>query len=67
MSLTFAGWSMSGSDHRSITPLLILAAALAKAGTVGWRFMELHAAHALWKAGFLLLITGIVGILYLLA
>lgn len=65
--LTLTGVSVSGTDHGSSATAIILSAALVKSGLVGWRFMELHTAHAVWKAGFLVLITGLVGLLFALS
>jgi hypothetical protein len=65
--LTITGVTVSGTDHGSNAAAIILMAALIKSGLVGWRFMELHTAHGLWKAGFLMLITGLVGLIYGLA
>ena len=64
--LTIAGFSASERGESSQATLIILTAALIKSLLIGWRFMELHAAHALWKGGFLVMIGGILGLVYLL-
>ena len=64
--LTGIGVTVSDAFHGPRAAGIILGAALIKSGLVGWRFMELHAAHRLWKGGFLLLITGLTGLLCVL-
>lgn len=65
--LTLTGVMASEAMPNPVTLWIVLSAAWIKMSLVGWRFMELHSAHGLWKAGFLLMITGLVGLLCLLA
>lgn len=64
--LTLVGVMISDVDQSSKTGVLIMSAALIKSALVGWRFMELHSAHRLWRTGFLAVIGGIVVLLYCL-
>ena len=64
--LTLAGVMISDVDQSAKAGALIMSAALIKSTLVGWRFMELHSAHALWRASFVAMVGGIVGLLYCL-
>ena len=64
--LTLAGVMISNVDQSSKTGVLIMSAALIKSTLVGWRFMELHSAHALWKVGFVAMVGWIVVLLHCL-
>lgn len=66
MSFTLAGWSISATEQRTNAPWIILMVALVKAIMVGWRFMEIHAAHMLWKFSFFTLSITIIGVLCIL-
>lgn len=57
--LTILGVTVSGMCGRGI----ILGAAFLKSGLEGWRFMELCNAHRLWKGIFLILISGVFGLM----
>lgn len=67
LGLTVAG--VAASEILCGRPLvgLIFTAAFAKLVLVGWRYMELHAAHGLWKSAFVVMIIGLLGLLYGLA
>jgi len=65
--LTITGVVASDAVHGPGAAGIILVAALGKTILVGWRFMELHTAHPLWKGAFLLLMSGLMGLLYGLA
>ncbi len=65
--LTITGVIVSDTARGPGAAGIILVTALAKTFLVGWRFMELHTAHPLWKGSFLLLILGLLGLLYGLA
>lgn len=65
--LTITGVVVSDAVHGPRAAGIILLAALAKTVLVGWRFMELHSAHRIWRTGFVLLITTLLGLLHGLA
>lgn len=65
--LTVTGVIVSDAVHGPGAAGTILVAALGKTILVGWRFMELHTAHLLWKSAFLLLMAGLLGLFYGLA
>ena len=65
--LTITGVMISEGESGLNSTLIILSAALIKSGLVGWRFMELHTAHVIWKTAFLFMMSGLFGLLYVLA
>ena len=61
VALTSVGaWSRSLQDSRAAVGL-ILALAAVKCGVLGWNYMELRAAHWIWRATMSVLVLTILG------
>ena len=64
--LTASSFSLSTTAPGYFAAACILGGAGVKAGLVGWRFMDLHGAHILWKLGLAALLCVLLGVLLLL-
>jgi hypothetical protein len=67
LGLTVAASTLSRTTAGHGPMVVVLGLALVKAALVGWQFMDLRTAHIVWKSAFLLLLTGMVGVICLLA
>lgn len=55
--LTLASFASVDPQSAGSAAVLILGLATAKAALVGWRFMEIHAAHRAWALAFAGMLT----------
>ncbi|WP_414664397.1 cytochrome C oxidase subunit IV family protein [Horticoccus sp. 23ND18S-11] len=65
--LTTGSFWTRGALHGRDAVWIILAAAGVKCGGLGWYFMELRAAHWIWRAGLAALVFGVLGVVGVLA
>jgi hypothetical protein len=59
--LTTVSFLTSETAHGQAAAIFILAAAGAKCAALGWQFMELRAAHWLWRSTLLAIVVGLLG------
>ena len=64
VALTVASFAVSETSGSRAAVAAILLVAGGKALLVGFEFMELRSAHAVWKVAFASLVTLIVGVLW---
>lgn len=64
--LTVLGFFVSETGHGATAAAFILGAAGVKSGLVGWQFMEMRSAHLVWRLALFSLLTGILGLVFLL-
>lgn len=64
--LSVLGFSVSETTQGTTAAAFILGTAGLKSILVGWRFMELYAAHVIWKLAFSVLVSGLLALVFLL-
>ena len=62
VALSATSFSIAGGS----ATVAILIAAGVKSTLVGWQFMELYAAHPIWRAALATFLVGLLAIIYLL-
>ena len=65
--LTAGSFWTRGALHGRDAGLIILGAAGVKCCGLGWQFMELRAAHGMWRAVLAVLVFGLLGVVGMLA
>lgn len=64
--LTTGSFWTRGAVHGRDAGLIVLGAAGVKCCALGWHFMELRAAHGLWRTALAVLVFGLLGVVAVL-